>query len=119
MFSSIVSAKNSTVEREDNNIDTVCEDTLHCPGSNNILHCPDSENARAKNTDDTERDGGWSRGDNTCVQSSEMKSESLTPEVIELSLIRNYNTKPDLAQHYSNRKKISLSGLVSERPIST
>ena len=114
MFSSIVSAKNSTVEREDNNIDTVCEDTLHCPGSNNILHCPDSENARAKNTDDTERDGGRSRGDNTCVQSSEMKSESLTPEVIELSLIRDYNTKPDLAQHYNNRKKISLSGLVSE-----
>ena len=43
-----------------------------------------------------------------------MKSESQTPEVIELSLLRDYNTKPYSAQHYSNRKKISLYGLVSE-----
>ena len=43
-----------------------------------------------------------------------MKSESLTPELIELSPIRDYNTKPDLAQHYGNRKKMSLSGLVSK-----
>ena len=45
---SIVLAKNSTVERKHSNIETVCEDTLHCPGSDNILHCPDSDNTGQK-----------------------------------------------------------------------
>ena len=71
-----------------------------------ITPTKNSGDTRAENTDETERD--------TDVERSEIKSESLTPELIELRVIKTSNVKPDLAHNYNNQEKISLSDLVSE-----